>query len=246
MSSRSARKAATSEALRLCRPDAQRQRPQAPQRQEAVERSGYRPTGVLEEPQSLGHARVPRHRDADDRVAVARQVLRRRVEDDVGAQVQRPLEDRGRKGVVDDDEGPWAVPEPLPQDRGRAGDVDHLEERVGRRLEPDQPGRVGQRLPHRLWVRRQVGVARHHAAGPRGPSRGSGTCRRRRRRRRRSRSRHRPAPRSPPSPPSRRRRRPRSRRPPAPPRRARTGPGSGSWSWRSRSRRSAARRRPGW
>ena len=38
-------------------------------------------------------------------------------------------------------------------------DVDDLQERVRRRLEPDEPGAVGQRLPHRLRVGREVCVS---------------------------------------------------------------------------------------
>ena len=72
----------------------QRQGAQAPERKEAVERPGY--TGVLEEPQPVCDGRVARHGDAKDRVAVAREVFRRRVEDDVRARSRG----RWRTGVA--------------------------------------------------------------------------------------------------------------------------------------------------
>ena len=69
---------------------------------------------------------------ADD-VGVAAEVLRRRVEDDVGPELERPLEVRRGEGVVDDDEHARAS--------GRAAearlDVDDVQQRVRRGLEPD-------------------------------------------------------------------------------------------------------------
>ena len=77
-----------------------------------------------------------------------------------------PLEDRRRERVVDDDERPRPVAEPLAEHAGRRLDVDDLQERVRRRLEPDEPGALGQRLPHRLGVGREVRVARDDAVRP--------------------------------------------------------------------------------
>ena len=95
---------------------------------------------------------------------MAGEVLRRRVEDDVRAEVQRPLEDRRRERVVDDDERPRAVPEPLARATPRGAlDVDDLEQRVRRRLEPDEPRPLGERLPHRLGIGGEVRVARDDA-----------------------------------------------------------------------------------
>ena len=66
--------------------DAQMQRPQAAQHEEAVERPGHRAHRVLQEAQPLRDLVVDGHGDAQDRVGVPGKVLRRRVEDDVGAE----------------------------------------------------------------------------------------------------------------------------------------------------------------
>ena len=89
------------------------------------------------------------------------QVLRRRVEDDVRAEDQRPLERRRGERVVDDDERPSAaLGHPARDRRDDRRDVDDLEMRVRRRLEPDQPGAIGQRLPQRVLAGRHVHVSR--------------------------------------------------------------------------------------
>ena len=124
---------------------------------------------------------------------MAGQVLRRRVEDDVRAQCAAAAGGPARRTCCR--RRPAAAGRPRP----RAGatvadgrrDVDDLEVRVRRRLEPDQPGPLGERLPQRVRPGRQVDVAGVDARRRAGPARDSGTCRRRRRRRRRSR---RPAP----------------------------------------------------
>ena len=46
---------------------------------------------------------------AADHVAMTVQILRRRVKDDVGAELERPLEVRRREGVVDDQQRAAAV-----------------------------------------------------------------------------------------------------------------------------------------
>ena len=86
--------------------DAEVERPEPAQHQEAIERAGHAAHRVLEEPEPLGDRRVAGDRDPEDRVAVAREVLRRRVEDDVRAEVQRTLERRRRERVVDHEERP--------------------------------------------------------------------------------------------------------------------------------------------
>ncbi len=83
--------------------DAQVERAQAAQHQEAVERAGHRPHRVLQEAQALRDRVVRGDGHAQDRVGVAGEVLRRRVEHDVGAEGQRPLDGGRREGVVDDD-----------------------------------------------------------------------------------------------------------------------------------------------
>ena len=89
------------------------------------------------------------------------EVLGRRVEDDVGPQRQRPLQRRRRERVVDDHErSPSALG--LPPRDGRDGlrDVDDLEQRVRRRLEPDESRAFGQRLPEDVRPGGQVDIAR--------------------------------------------------------------------------------------
>ena len=67
--------------------------------------------------------------------------------DHVGAELERPLQQRGEERVVDDHAGAGVAGRG--DDRGGVG---HLERRVGRRLEPDQRG-VLARLDHGRGVR---------------------------------------------------------------------------------------------
>ena len=97
--------------------------------------------GLLQELEALGDRRVVRRGEAADHVRVAAEVLRRRVDDDVGAELERELEVRRGEGVVDDDEGAGGV-----RGVGRLADVDDVEERVRRRLEPDDAGALVQVL----------------------------------------------------------------------------------------------------
>ena len=89
------------------------------------------------------------HERAALHVAVAADVLRGRVEDDVGAQSDRLLEDRSRERVVHDGGNAGS-----PSRRDRRGEIGDLHERIRRRLEPDQPrlgpnrGREGGRIVH--------------------------------------------------------------------------------------------------
>jgi hypothetical protein len=83
---------------------------------------------------ALGDRRVVRGEEAADHVRVPAEVLRRRVEHDVGADLERVLEVRRREGVVDDDDRAGRV--------GRVGDraqIEDVQHRVRRRLEPDEP-----------------------------------------------------------------------------------------------------------
>ena len=68
-----------------------------------------------------------------DHVGVAAEVLRRGVDDDVGAELERPLQVRRRERVVDDDDRAGFV-----RRVGGGVDVDDVQQRVGRRLDPDQ------------------------------------------------------------------------------------------------------------
>ena len=101
----------------------------------------------------------PTTADAADHVGVAVQVLRRRVHDDVEAELERPLDVGAGEGVVGDRD----------QRRARlasaaiAFEVDELQQRIGRRLDPDHP-----RLrPDRRLDRVEVGeVDEGRPAGP--------------------------------------------------------------------------------
>ena len=105
--------------------------------------------------------RIARHRDAEDRVAVAGEVLRRRVEHDVRAEIERALEGRRGERVVDDEEralGPAG--EPLGDRRAAAAMSTTF--RSGFVGVSNQTSRVslGQRLPERVGVAGQVRVPR--------------------------------------------------------------------------------------
>ena len=110
----------------------------AAQHEVAVERRGHRAGRVLGEAQALGERVVVDGDEAADDVAVAAEVLRGRVHDDVGAERQRLLQVRRGERVVDDDERAVLV-----GDGGDGLDVDAREQRVGRRLQPDHRRVVG-------------------------------------------------------------------------------------------------------
>ena len=140
--------------------DPEMERPQAAQHEEAVERPGHAAHRVLEEAQPLGDRVVIRDRHAKDRVRVAGEVLRRRVEDDVGPEGERSLDRRRSERVVDDDQRPDVarLGSPLTNGLRDCRDIDDLQVRVGRRLEPDEAGAPGQLLPERVGAGRQVRV----------------------------------------------------------------------------------------
>ena len=103
------------------------------------------------------------------------EVLRHRVHDDVGAQLERALEQRCGEGVVDDGEHPA-----LAGGREEGGEVGDLEEGVRRRLQPEQVGAVEGR-EHGIGV---GDVDPPHDGGALGLARRRGSRRRRCRRRR--------------------------------------------------------------
>ena len=143
--------------------------PEAAQDQEAVERPGHAAHRVLEEPEPLGDGVARGDRDAEDRVRVPAEVLGGRMEHDVGAELERPLEGGRGERVVDDDERRRlaGLRRAVANGRGRRRDIGDLEQRIRRRLEPDEAGSGGQALPQRVVARREVDVARGPAA--RGP-----------------------------------------------------------------------------
>ena len=121
------------------RAHAHRERLQPTQDEPGVERPGHRAQRVLEEAELLGQPVVGCGREAADEVGMAAQILGRRVHDQVGAELKRPLQRRRREGVVDHEDRPRRM---CRVRRGR--DVDHVQQRVGRGLDPDQCGPVGQ------------------------------------------------------------------------------------------------------
>ena len=185
--------------------DPQVERPQPAQDEEAVERPGHaRPS------RSGGTAAAPRPRRrevAATPTIVSEWPARYFVAEwktMSAPKLERPLEGRRGERVVDDDERPRG--RSRPPARATAATVAAMSTTLSSgfdgRLEPDEAGPLGQRLPEHVRPGREVDVARVDARAAGGPARGSGTSRRRRRRRRRSRRRGRRAGRSPRSPPS--------------------------------------------
>ncbi len=113
---------------------AERERLEATEGQEGVERREHvAHADLLEEPDFVGEVGVVGDDGTADGVAVAVQVLRRAVDDDVGTEFERVLEVRREEGVVHaegriDRFG----------DGGDGFDVTESEERVRRRLHPDE------------------------------------------------------------------------------------------------------------
>ena len=180
---REARPADVAHARRLAQPRGDRprvlgvrrhpqvQRAQSAVHEEAVEGPGDGADGVLHELHALVGARVAHDHGAADGVRVPAEVLRRRVHDGVGAELQRALVDGRGERVVDRHERAALA-------RDDALEVDHVQRRVGGRLDPDQLG-LG---PHRGRDRVEVGLVDHRVlAGPsaRAPCPRAGRCRRR-------------------------------------------------------------------
>ena len=95
--------------------------------------AGHAADRVLQEVQALVQPVVGGDQRAADHVRVAAQVLGGAVVHDVGAQLQRPLAVRAGEGVVDGDDDVARV------GQARDGrDIDELEQRIGRALEPDE------------------------------------------------------------------------------------------------------------
>ena len=110
-----------------------RERLQAAQHEPRVERPGHGAERLLQEVETLGERVVVRRHEAADDVAVTAEVLRRRVHDEVGAELERLLQVRRRERVVDDEQR---------TDRVRRvcglADVDDVQKRVRRRLDPHE------------------------------------------------------------------------------------------------------------
>ena len=128
--------------------DAQRHRLEALDEDPRVERR-HRRAGV---PHEVLHRAVdellrPEHGAAEG-AALPVDVLRRGVDGDVGAEVERLGEDRRAEDVVDDDLGSGRVGQ-----LAHGGDVDELLHGVARRLEEHGRGRLGERLAPLVEVR---------------------------------------------------------------------------------------------
>jgi hypothetical protein len=138
--------------------DAEVERPEAAEHEEAVKRAGHRAHRVLQEPQPLADRRVTGHRDPEDRVGVTPEVLRRGMEGDIGTELEGVLEGRRREGIVDDQirAGPAGLVGVIADRPGGGGDVGELQVGVRWTLEPDDPRSSRQLLPEGLRVDRQV------------------------------------------------------------------------------------------
>jgi hypothetical protein len=128
----------------------QRERLGPADRQPAVERTGDRPGRVLDVRDPLGEFVVLGDEHPTDHVGVPVQVLRRGVDDDVGAVLEGALEDRGREGVVH-----YEQEVVRPRDRAEGREVREPHHRVRRRLGVQQ---LGGRRDRRLDCRRVAGV----------------------------------------------------------------------------------------
>ena len=133
------------------------------QGQPGVERAAGRADSVLQEGQPVGQVGVGDDERAADHVGVAAQVLGGRVDHGVGPEGERLLQVGRGERVVHREQGAGRV-----RDLRERADVGDRQQRVGRRLDPDQPRAVrGHRGPDRVGVgdrHRVVGdsPARHH------------------------------------------------------------------------------------
>ncbi len=87
--------------------------------------------------------------DAAETAALAVDMLGRRIDHAVGAELERPLPERGRKHVVDDQRGARRM-----RDLGDLRDVDHFQRGIGRAFEEEG---LGVR-PHRIAPLLEVGA----------------------------------------------------------------------------------------
>ena len=154
----------------LHHPDRERLGPA--QHQPRIERSQDRAGRVLHELQPLDVVVAHRDDDAAHAVAVAVQILRGAVDDEVGAELERALEVRARERVVDDE--PDAVPV---RDVGGRGGGRSAAGRVGRRLDEEHPGCRRERPLDRVEIA-GVDVGEGEAVPASAPGRRAGTFRR--------------------------------------------------------------------
>ena len=77
---------------------------------------------------------------AAETAPLAIDVLGRGIDDDIGAERQRLLQQRGRKDIVNDEEAAGAVGQPRD-----LGEIDDLHRRIGRALAKGERGTAGER-----------------------------------------------------------------------------------------------------
>ncbi len=162
--------------------DSHEQRAHAPLEEPGFERPEHGAGGAPPRPDPLRErVAARRHDGAGQDVAVPVEVLRRRMDDEVGAELDRASEHRRRDGVVDDDAGVGVV-----RDLRDGGEVDDVPRGIRRRLEPQHPCPAGtHRASHgrpcrwyRRTRRRAPTSSRTRRASAECPSRGSATRRR--------------------------------------------------------------------
>ena len=115
---------------------------------------GHRAGRVLQELDRLEDGRVARQHRALDQIGMPGQILRDAVDDEVGAELERLLEEGRRERVVDDDQGAVRVGEPRQiaamsdtSSRGLVGDSIHTS-RVRASTPPRRPVIGDIDLPH--------------------------------------------------------------------------------------------------
>ena len=127
---------AAGELERACRlaADAELQRPQAAEEEPGRVGRGDDPRACAESAEAVGRFVVGADDRAEEDVGMAGEELRRAVEGEVGAVLERPEQDRRRGRGVDDERR---------RVRGRRLEVGEGEERVRRRLDPHEVGLGG-------------------------------------------------------------------------------------------------------
>jgi hypothetical protein len=119
-------------------PHAQRESFYSSQREKTIERRRRSAGGILQELEPLVERDlIEANRTADD-VRMSREIFCRRMKHEIGAKLERPLENRRCECVVDQTESAVGV-----GNFCRRSDVADPEQRVGRRFDPDQPGAPG-------------------------------------------------------------------------------------------------------
>jgi hypothetical protein len=146
--------------------DAGRWRWPFPSAAQRLQRAAQHPAGMRIELRADGaaqrldrlHHRLGAQRRAGDQVGMAADIFGQRVDRDIGAMLDRALEDRPEQGVVADDDGREALRVPISSAifRGSACDVDQRVGRIGRRLDHDDrdAALAHRRLGGRLCGRR--------------------------------------------------------------------------------------------